>query len=312
MDFGRVAAHTCQEVFGCPPLPYTDRLHLFMQKLQGKGATKSSGEARRQCGVPAAAALMALVRELQKIAVSLCPPSVGAVCVTPWTTLVHLCEVRQCCDRYGLGQLQAISASAGLSRVQTAAAQMVSELQEKSTSGLCHAVLVLKAAGARPLKRRPGSHKSAQGTPRERYKMVLDLARHGWSPKVHLHAIPEWRAMRDGMARILAATRQPRKLHAGMDMDLLRKAARARGLKVQYYKEGHRHSVTRARLLRDLMKAKPKISQKPLNQQEVRAACRKRGLPVQWRDARGHRHWKTVKQMRLALASGHKRKGGKQ
>ena len=147
MDFTRCAANILERSLGCRAAPYSERLHEWMQSLQSKGAAQGVQQARSQVGVASAEAFQNLVKALAVQSFSLCPAKrrLEAV-VNPLTALVHLCEVRQCLQFFGVQQCRAILGQAHHESAQEAAQKKIDELQSKGARGLCHAVLVMQAA----------------------------------------------------------------------------------------------------------------------------------------------------------------------
>ena len=242
MSLARSFAQVVGAAFHRRLADYDARLHLAMATGQSRGRLESVGD---EVGnrvfalfhLPTHASFTDMMRQLQERVRGLgCSVvHVRAPDTITWqTVLVHLCEVRQCVQKFGVQQLRELIVWVGEAteeQVRNIRA-FHGEIMESGYAGgsRCHAAwMTEKAAKAvgYVLKKTTGletSHDKAT-----MHALLLDMATHRLSPKITTLAIPEWLSMESAAAGVLEACQRTVGGGGAASFDDLRATAAALG-----------------------------------------------------------------------------------
>ena len=222
MSLARSMAQLLAHAFGRSLTVYSVALHTAMSKGQSKGAVSRNEQAAFDAVVYQLfhirnhAVFQKLLQKLQEKMQGCRCLSIriqSAASITWATCLVHLCEVRQCLQRYGLAQLQELFDALRKASAQQLAAirHHHKELSDRGYAGgsKCHAVWMTQQAAVAlhlQLVPRKRTMKEMTGTRQQMHALLADYAHWQLSPKLSSLAIPEWRSMQTAADDVLSAT----------------------------------------------------------------------------------------------------------
>ncbi|CAK0818067.1 unnamed protein product, partial [Prorocentrum cordatum] len=216
MSLARSFAQVAGAVFHRRVAEYDARLHAAMATGQSRGRLESVGD---EVGnrvfalfhLPTHASFVDMMGQLQERVRGLgCSVvHVRAPDTITWqTVLVHLCEVRQCVQKFGVRQLQELMVwLADATEEQLGGIRAYhGEIMESGYAGgsRCHAVYITEKAAAvvgYVLKKTNTPDTSADKP--AMHALLLDMATHRLSPKITTLAIPEWLSMQSAAAGVL-------------------------------------------------------------------------------------------------------------
>ena len=219
MSLARSIAHVATGVFKRPATPYSEDLHATFSGCQSR---VRAGEVEHRGDVLGRSVFglfyMSGYRDFVDMWKELAPLVLGQRClslrlqsedsVTWQTLLVHMCEVRQCLQKYGLEQLQRLMKLLGKAdeaQLRVIRADHASLMDIGYAGGSkCHAVwMVERAACAVGFSLARATCPKTRGTRTQMHRLLMDMASMQVSPKVSVLAIPEWRAMECVAGRVL-------------------------------------------------------------------------------------------------------------
>ena len=151
--------------------------------------------------------------------------------ITWQTLLVHLCEVRQCWEKYGAAQLNAVIRAVKRADDLTPIRNDHRSLMEVAYVGRCHALHMIEKAAEHFNITLTTLSKSALASMKKTVpsktvmrKLLVDMAETQLSPKLSLLFIPEWRAMQTTVPNVISKCTEltPNDV-ADMNLDELRR-----------------------------------------------------------------------------------------
>ena len=222
MSLARSMAQLLASVFRRSLPEYNGELHLAMSRGQSSGNCSGAAQGIFESGV----CLLFYIRDVkcfQSLVDKMKEAMLGCRCLSmriqsrssiTWSTvLVHLCEVRQCLQRYGLGQMQRLLEAlrkASPKQLKAVRSRHAALFQRGYAGGSkCHAVWMTEQAASIlqfSLIYKKRRLNEMRGSSMQMHILLADYAFWQLSPKLSTHAIPEWMSMEKAASKVLKAT----------------------------------------------------------------------------------------------------------